>query len=547
MKTGPSPVILLFPTLLAGLGAAPGLNVFRARRKTLEVQNPKKHPLLGSQRSKVANRPGASTSGPVASRGLARRTALASGACCLGFAVFVGHLFCFATSLAAGELRVGAAAVNINPPPGTPLAGYYSERRSEGVIDDLHAKAAVLDDGNRKVALVVCDLLSLPRLTVLEARELIEKQTGIPAVHVMISATHQHTGPVVARESSRDDLDGGSGDLGRRYTADLPGLIAKAVQDADARLAPTRVSFGREFEQRLAFNRRYWMKDGTVGWNPGKLNPNTLRPAGPVDPEVGVVYFESTNAKPQLTCVNFAMHPDTTGGTRISADYPGALARALATCKGPDMLTLFANGACGNINHLNPTWPARQQGTNEANRLGTILAAAVFRTYMDLKPVADTTLRARSERLQLSPAKITDADVADANEVVKPMKQAKFLELVKAFKVLDVAARAGKPWEVEVQVVALGKDLAWVSLPGEIFVELGLNIKAASPFRQTQIVELANGAIGYIPNRPAYAEGNYEVVSARCAEGSGEMLVTAAVRMLEELYQEAGGEGSRPR
>jgi hypothetical protein len=83
----------------------------------------------------------------------------------------------------------------------------------------------------------------------------------------------------------------------------------------------------------------------------------------------------------------------------------------------------------------------------------------------------------------------------------------------------------------------MGSDLAWVSLPGEIFVGLGLSIKAASPFRQTLIAELANGSIGYIPNRSAYAEGNYEVVSARCAEGSGEMLVTAALRMLKELHE----------
>jgi len=443
------------------------------------------------------------------------------------------------------EFQVGAAATVINPPLGTPLAGYYSERGSEGVLDDIHAKAAVMSDGKTRVALVVCDLLTLPRRTVLETRELIEQQTGIPGGNVMISATHQHTGPVVARESSRDDLDGGSGELDRAYSTELPELIARSVADAAARLTPGRVWFARGSEQRLAFNRRYWMKDGTVGWNPGKSNPDTLRPVGPTDPEVGVIYFDSTNATPLLTYVNFAMHPDTTGGKRISADYPGALSRALAGYQGPDMVTLFANGACGNLNHLNVNWSARQQGTNEANRLGAILAASVFKAYMDLKPVSDTTLRVRSELVALPLPRITDDDVAEAKAVLKRMKTANFMELVKTFKVLDVAGRAGKPWEVEVQVVALGKDLAWVSLPGEIFVELGLNIKAVSPFAQTQIAELANGSIGYIPNRSAYAEGNYEVVSARCAEGSGEMLVAAAVRMLEELHGEAEHERSR--
>jgi hypothetical protein len=105
-----------------------------------------------------------------------------------------------------------------------------------------------------------------------------------------------------------------------------------------------------------------------------------------------------------------------------------------------------------------------------------------------------------------------------------------------AFTALDVFGRQGKPLEVEVQVIALGRDLAWVSLPGEIFVELGLAIKAASPFKHTIIAELANGSIGYIPTARAYDEGNYEPVSARCAKGSGEKLVEAALALLREAH-----------
>lgn len=438
------------------------------------------------------------------------------------------------------DLRVGTAAVNINPPDGIPLAGYYHERGSQGVIDDLFAKAAVLDDGRTKVAFVVCDLISLPRYVVVEARRLIAEQTGIPGTNVLIAATHSHTGPVIVRESALDELVGGTRQMARDYTAALPGHMARAVAEANAKLAPTRVSFAREFEPRLAFNRRYWMKDGTVGWNPGKRNPNVIRPVGPTDPEVGVVYFEAPEQKPQLTFVNFAMHPDTTGGTRVSADYMGALARRLTDYCGSEMLTLFANGACGNLNHINVNWSRRQQGTNEANRLGTILAAAVFKAYMDLKPAADPTLRVRSERLELPLPTVTDQDVAAAREIVKQGARAKFLEQVRAYKVLDVHSRAGRPHEVEVQVITMGRDLAWVSLPGEAFVELGLSVKAASPFKQTHVVELANGSIGYIPNRSAYAEGNYEVVSARCAEGSGELLVTTATKLLTALHEDAG-------
>ncbi len=447
----------------------------------------------------------------------------------------VGLLLAGSQWVVAAELRVGASGVNINPPVGTPLAGYYRERACEGVLDDLLAKAVVFDDGQTRAAMVVCDLLTLPRKTVLEARRQIAEATGIPADHVLIAATHSHTGPVLARDSALDGVVGATKTLCREYVDQLPKLIAQAVIEAQAKAAPSRVFAARQAEADLAFNRRYWMTDGTVGWNPGKLNAKVMRPAGPIDPEVGVVYFEALDKKPQLTFVNYAMHPDTTGGARVSADYPGALSRRLADYKGPDMLTLFANGACGNINHVNPNWASPQSGPQEANRLGTMLAAAVFKAYTKLAPVADLRLQVRRETVRLPLPPLTDEHLVQARKIAARGDQARFTERVEAYKYLDVEARKGEAWEVEVQVIALGKDLAWVSMPGELFVEPGLNIKSESPFRQTHIVELANGSIGYIPNRSAYLEGNYEVLSARCAPGSAELLTSAATRMLAEM------------
>jgi len=443
-----------------------------------------------------------------------------------------------ATPAIAADLRVGAAATVITPPEGTPLAGYYSQRGSKTVLDDLHSKAIVLAVGDTKAALVVCDLISLPRHVVTEARRQIQEATGIPGGHVMISATHTHTGPVLNRDSSLDELVGATSDLGRRYTEKLPDLIAKSVIDANKKLDPARMSAALRREEGLSFNRRFVMKDGSVSWNPAKRNPDIVRPAGPIDPDVGVVYFDTPKNAPVATYVNFAMHPDTVGGQGVSADYPGVLARLLADYRGPDMLTVFANGCCGNINHRDVSWLDPQKGPGEAHRIGTVLAAAVLRTTPHLKPVAVDSLRIKSEIVKLPPAPHTEADLAAARDVVKKLKEPgpkpKFLDQVRAFRVLDVAARDGKPWEVEVQVIALG-DVAWVSLPGEIFTELGLALKKASPFAHTLIAELANGSIGYIPNKPAYPQGNYEVVSARGAAGSGELLVEAAGRLLNEV------------
>jgi hypothetical protein len=172
--------------------------------------------------------------------------------------------------------------------------------------------------------------------------------------------------------------------------------------------------------------------------------------------------------------------------------------------------------------------------------MGTILAAEVFRTFPKLSTIRPAALKIAREPVELPLAEIDSADVERAKDTLQRQKDASakqptFLELVEAFKILDVADREGKPLPVEVQVVALGNDVAWVSLPGEIFVELGLAIKKDSPYPLTMIAELANGSIGYVPTRQAYQQGNYEVISARCAAGSGEMLVETAIKLLKSL------------
>jgi hypothetical protein len=109
------------------------------------------------------------------------------------------------------------------------------------------------------------------------------------------------------------------------------------------------------------------------------------------------------------------------------------------------------------------------------------------------------------------------------------------MEMVNAFKIVDVHERRGKPIEAEVQVFTLGDNFALVSLPGEIFVELGMYIKERSPFPGTMVLELTNGSVDYIPDRKAFVEGNYEPVSARCAPGSGEILVDRVLEILNEM------------
>lgn len=440
----------------------------------------------------------------------------------------------------AAALTAGTAQVKITPPDGTPMAGYYYERGSTGVHDDLWAKALVLEAGGARVALVSCDIINLTRGVVGEAKRLIEQQTGLKPHEVMISATHAHTGPVIAGGSSRYETVTAPGGKADAYAKWLPGKIAESVRMALETKKPARAFSGSGNETLIAFNRRFHMTDGTVGWNPGKKNPRIVQPAGPIDPEVPVIYVESAEGAPMATYVNYALHLDTVGGTEISADFPYTLSKLLTGAKGGTMMTMFTMGCSGNVNHIDVSHAKPQKGHEEAARIGTVLAGEVVKTWARMVPAGAGALRSRVETVELALAPHKPEEVAWARQVAAKFGEknaAPFLEMVKAFRILDVEARQGKPLEAQVQVIALGADVAWVGLPGEIFVELGQAIKRGSPFNRTIVVSLANDNLGYIPNRKAYGEGNYEPVSARCAEGSGEVLVETAVRMLKELYQ----------
>ncbi len=454
----------------------------------------------------------------------------------------ISCLFC-ANFARAEDMLVGASAVKITPPLGSAMAGYFHNRGAEGVHDDLYAKALVMEKDGVRAALVVCDLISIPREVTGQVRSIVAEDLGIPGGNVMISATHAHTGPVMASEADAYNLPPGMRKIASEYSQSLPGKIVECIRMAIKNMQSTKISAATGTENALAFNRRFFMRDGTVGWNPGKKNPDILRPTGPVDPGVPVVYFESNRGKPVATHVNFTMHLDTVGGLEFSADYPYTLSKLLAAVKGPEMVTIFSIGTAGNINHIDVDDPSPQSGHYEAARIGTVLAADVLETYRHLQPVAVDRIQCKNEVVRLPLPAVTPADVQWAKEISAKFGKpdaAPFMDQVRADKIMAVSARQGKPIEAEVQVIALGNQLAWVGLPGEVFVELGLAIKRASPFPLTIIAELANDDIGYVPNREAYPQGAYEPVSARIAQGSGEMLVDTAVRLLTDLFRKNG-------
>jgi neutral ceramidase len=437
-------------------------------------------------------------------------------------------------------LTGGAAVVDITPPIGYRLCGYFNERVSTAVHDPLQAKALVLTQGTEQVALVFCDLIAVTRDVSSKARELAGRKTGIPAANMVITGTHTHTGPLFAG-ALRDHLHkmavarNGTDPCEKvDYPAELVTKLVDVIVKAKTAQRPVTLTSGSvDQSPPLSFNRRYHMKDGSVRFNPGQLNAEIVRAAGPIDPAVGIVLIkDAVDGRPLASVTSFALHLDTTGGTEYSADYPFYLERGLRESLGTDFVSMFATGCCGDINHIDVTTKDRRK----AEEIGALLAKTVREALPKLRPIDQPAIAARSKSIQVPLQQFSPEEVAQAEKDITAVgTRMPFLDQVRACKILDRQLRPGPTLAVEVQVFRLGPDVGMVTLPGEVFVELGLAIKKVSPFKITLVGELANDSIHYVPTRKAFSEGSYETVNSIIRPGGGEMMVDAAISAMKEL------------
>ncbi|HPZ98968.1 MAG TPA: neutral/alkaline non-lysosomal ceramidase N-terminal domain-containing protein [Phycisphaerae bacterium] len=446
--------------------------------------------------------------------------------------------FAAAIPCAAAELQVGMASVDITPPVGCRLSGYFVERVSTAVHDPLQAKAMYFAQGDERVVLVICDLIGISRTVSTDARKRIADATGVPLSNIIVCATHTHTAPLyfgpmrehlhamaVAKHGSDpcETID---------YPKFLADRIVQSAIEARAAAQPVKLHAGSTMQEPpLSFNRRYFLEDGSVRTNPGRRK-DVVRPAGPIDPVVDVLFMRDAAGEPMGCFTVFSLHLDTTGGTEFSADYPFYLEKSLREAFGPRFVSVFGLGTCGDVNHID--LKAAQRRT--AAEIGTALADTVRKVLPEL-PAVEPDLAAAGVRVDVPLQSYPPDKVVEARERIKLVgtRKLEFLEEVEACKIVDLQTRPGTTVTLEVQAIRLGRDVAIVTLPGEIFVELGLAVKKASPFRQTIVVELANDAVAYVPTKKAFAEGGYETVNSRIQPGGGEALVDAAGQLLSQL------------
>ena len=438
-------------------------------------------------------------------------------------------------------IRAGWATVNITPPLGVPLAGYYvSEGRTEAArdtLDELNAKALVLEGRGLTVALITSDLIGIPDSLLARARPLISETTGIPEECLVLSASHNHSGPVIDVLPDEPNLFPAAADS--EYIAVLARKLAGVVRMAKARTSPVRFGVGCGACD-INVNRREMNAEGEFKPLPF-LGRNR---DAPVDRTVTVLRFEKLTGEYALL-VNYSCHAVVLGpNLEISADYPGAMQRFVEATLGAGCTTLFTNGAEGDVN------PIIHPGTAaDALRLGRRLGAEVIkvadaislsdigmlrfaRRTISLPMRREPTLDEESEHLQR---------LAEESRELRRQGQAGILpgeidhSVMMMRHLRRTAGRSVAP--AEISAVRVG-DTVLCSVPGELFDELGGEIREAVSGGQVVIVGLANGHLGYLPTRTAYRLGGFEVEATALAAEAGEILRDEVIVLARSLLSE---------
>ena len=400
------------------------------------------------------------------------------------------------------DFRVGVAARDITPEPGAPLWG-YTERTGPaiGTLDPLYAKAVAFQAGGKTAVVVSLDLGRVPLASA--CARIRERAAKAGVDYVFLTATHTHHAPAM-------ELDGAP------HVVMIESRIGDCIEEAVGNLRPAKIGVGTTTID-IAHNRRKILKDGRcfMIWR----NEERI-PTAPVDREAAIVKIATERNEPLVTLVHFACHPVVMGQSNYlySADYVGELARIVqeetrAPC-------VFLQGACGNINPYLDKTPVDEGAVEAMRSVGRTCARAVLDalTGIEVSTPARSSL-AFSE--QWIPVGIRwDLGNPEAVGALRAVHGMMF----------DIyIGNARRDLAVPLNVLVLNNDLALVGMPGEIFVQYQLALKANSPLPHTYLCGYTGGYYAYFPTvRDAAAGGYGGTMASFVGLGAGDKLVTEA-------------------
>jgi hypothetical protein len=451
-------------------------------------------------------------------------------------------------------LHAGTAVVDISP---TVMPFQLRSGPSTYVHDPLHVRAVALQNGEGRAVIALVDAIGVGREWTDEAKAIAAEKTGWKPEEMLVSGTHTHTAP-----------KGGDTSPGRiAYEALRKEGITKALIEAIESLEPAKVGYASDEEPGEVRNRRWFLKDGTMDKNPlggydqvrtNAPRQNLVKPAGPIDPEVCVVDVRTRKGKPLGLIANYALHyvgglPKIVeeNGREVgvaSADYFGEFARVMpnriAGSNPPEnFVAMMTNGTSGDINNLTfqvdrpPRAPFEQ-----IQIVARKTADAAYRAVKKIETYEEAPIVAMRQRfVDLNYRKPSSEEIERAIKLMELSAKERNAINQRTSSVAANTLRYSEPEmtkseQVIVQAIRIG-DQAIVSMPFEVLVEIGLEIKEKSPFPHTFIIELANGGYGYLPPPNQHKLGGYEtwLGTSRFEENASVVLTEQLLEMLEEL------------
>ena len=406
-------------------------------------------------------------------------------------------------------MKVGFGRVDVTPPIGVPLAGYFEPRTSIGMFDPLQLNAVVVEVGEDRMAVITADFLSMREVDCTGLRRLIEKETGIPAQNILTQCLHQHTSIFAGNGSA----------MPAHYKQSMERKYVDVIKLALDDLAETTVTVGeKETERPVSFIRRFRMKDGSVRTNPGFGNPDIDHPLGEADNTVRLVRFHRED-KADIAMVGFQTHPDTIGGCRMSADWPGWVRRLTEKALEKEQIhCILVNGCQGDTNHFNvkgerPPKDNYEKFMTVSKGIAEEIVKCAVALWDEGKEVAEGPI---SGEVSIHPIRtnLEGLDrIAEAKELHKKVVAGEptGLNMAEKGEVRRIANMENYTLfqKVPVTMVAFGK-IAVVGYGGEPFTEYADVLREAFPDMMILTACNCNGAQGYLPSEKAFEEGGYE-------------------------------------
>ncbi len=468
-------------------------------------------------------------------------------------------------ALAGVPLRAGANVTDVTPlPDHFPIstAGSMSANFIDETDERIHCRTMMLGDDETLVSFTIVDSCLIPRDIADAAKRIASEKTGVPAANMTIAASHTHSAPTSTPAFQSNPLV--------KYQIFLTEKIADSIAAAHENLEPAEIGWAVGSDPTQVFNRRWFVNEpyenpfgittDKVKMNPGfdKGGGKVSKPAGPVDPDVSILVARSSgpDKTPIALLANYSLHYvgnpplNAEGKRQLSGDYFDRFASIMAKKVAPgddDYVAILSNGTSGDINNIDYSKPKPEKSYAPGEKMievASSVADAAFDAMETIEYKRDIPIAVVARELDLGVRKGTPEDLKRAHEILSSPEQLingnlSAREAIYARETLQLREYPDTV-PVRLQSIRIG-DLCINTTPCETFVEIGLELKEASPFGTTFTIELANGYNGYLPTPQQHEWGGYETWRAKSSyleKEASVKVVEAFKEMMEELKSE---------